>query len=168
VAQVGSPLPEILQGDEMGWSYEDMEVGKTYAVGEHTFTREQIVGFAQQFDPQPFHIDDTAAAASPFGALISSGWHTCSVMMGMLVRHALTDSTSMGSPGIDDIRWIKPVYVGDTVRMTLTVLDKRVSASKPDRGIVSTQWDGVNQKGDTVITIRSKNLFGLRHPGAAA
>jgi acyl dehydratase len=158
----------ILQGDEMGFSYENMEVGKRYEIGEHTFTREQIVTFAQQFDPQPFHIDDAAAAASPFGTLIASGWHTCSVMMALLVRSELADSTSMGSPGIDDIRWIKPVRVGDTLRMTLVVLDKRMSASKPDRGIVSTQWDGVNQDGDTVITVRSKNIFGLRNPGAAA
>ncbi|CAB3767780.1 MaoC family dehydratase [Paraburkholderia solisilvae] len=152
----------------MGLSYEDFEVGKPYEVGEHTFTRDEIIAFATQFDPQPFHVDDHAAAASPFGTLIASGWHTCSVMMGMLVRNALAGSTSMGSPGIDDIRWLKPVRAGDTIRMTSTVLDKRVSSSKPDRGIVSTQWDGVNQHGETVITVRSKVIFGLRNPGASA
>ncbi|HEY3596332.1 MAG TPA: MaoC family dehydratase [Paraburkholderia sp.] len=148
----------------MGLSYEDFEVGKTYDIGEHTFTREEIIAFAEQFDAQPFHIDDEAAAASPFGTLIASGWHTCSVLMGMLVRKTLGDSTSMGSPGIDDIRWLKPVRVGDTIRMKNIVLDKRVSASKPDRGIVSTQWAGINQHGETVITVRSKVIFGLRHP----
>ncbi len=152
----------------MGLSYEDLEVGNTYDVGAHTFLREEIIAFARQFDPQPFHVDDEAAAASPFGTLIASGWHTCSVMMGLLVRNTFAGSTSMGSPGIDDIRWLKPVRVGDTIRMTTSVLDKRVSASKPDRGIVSTQWDGVNQHGETVITVRSKILFGLRNPGAAA
>lgn len=152
----------------MGLSFEDMEVGKTFEIGEHTFTREEIIRFAEQFDPQPFHISDEGAAASPYGTLIASGWHTCSVMMGLLVRNAFAGSTSMGSPGIDDIRWIKPVRVGDTIRMLNTVLDRRVSASKPDRGIVSTQWEGINQHGETVITVRSKGLFGLRNPGNAA
>jgi acyl dehydratase len=152
----------------MGLSYEDMEVGKTYEVGTHTFTRDEIIGFAQQYDPQPFHVDDAGAAASPYGTLIASGWHTCSVMMGMLVRNMLKGSTSMGSPGIDDLRWLKPVRVGDTIRMTNSILDKRVSASKPDRGIVSTEWQGINQNGELVITVRSKAIFGLRNPGAAA
>jgi acyl dehydratase len=152
----------------MGLSYEDFEVDKTHEVGEHTFTRDEIVAFAEQFDPQPFHVDDAAAAASPFGTLIASGWHTCSVMMGLLVRNTFAGSTSIGSPGIDDIRWLKPVRVGDSIRMTMTVLDKRVSSSKPDRGIVGMQWTGINQHGETVITVRSKGLFGLRNSGAAA
>ncbi|SIT37621.1 Acyl dehydratase [Paraburkholderia piptadeniae] len=152
----------------MGLSYEDMEVGKTYEVGTHTFTRDEIIRFAEQYDPQPFHVDDAGAAASPYGTLIASGWHTCSVMMGMLVRNMLQGSTSMGSPGIDDLRWLKPVRVGDTIRMTNSILDRRVSASKPDRGIVSTEWQGINQNGELVITVRSKAIFGLRNPGAAA
>ena len=152
----------------MGLSFEDMEVGSVTECGEHTFTHDEIVEFAEKFDPQPFHVDDDAAAASPFGGLIASGWHTCSVMMGLLVRNAFAGSTSMGSPGIDEIRWLKPVRVGDTIRMTNAVLDKRVSSSKPDRGLVSTEWRGINQHGETVITVRSKGLFGLRHPGAAA
>jgi len=152
----------------MGLSYEDMEVGKSYEVGSHTFTREEIVRFAEQFDPQPFHVSDAGATASPYGTLIASGWHTCSVMMGMLVRNVLAGSTSMGSPGIDDLRWLKPVRVGDTIRMMNSVLDKRVSASKPDRGIVSTEWQGFNQNGELVITVRSKAIFGLRNPGSAA
>lgn len=151
----------------MGVSYEDLEVGKTYDVGSHTFTRDEIVQFASQFDPQPFHVDDAAGAASMFGGLAASGWHTCSVMMGMLVRNMLNGSTSMGSPGIDDIRWYKPVLVGDTITMTNIVLGKRLSASKPDRGIVETQWEGVNQRGETAITVRSKAMFGLREPGGA-
>ncbi|MPW19966.1 dehydratase [Paraburkholderia sp. CNPSo 3157] len=152
----------------MGLSYEDMEVGKTYEVGTHTFTRDEIIRFAEQYDPQPFHVDDAGAAASPYGTLIASGWHTCSVMMGMLVRNMLQGSTSMGSPGIDDLRWLKPVRIGDTIRMTNSILDKRVSASKPDRGIVSTEWQGINQNGELVIMVRSKAIFGLRNPGAAA
>jgi len=152
----------------MSVSYEDLEVGKTYDVGSHTFTRDEIVRFATQFDPQPFHLDEAGGEASMFGALVASGWHTCSVMMGMLARNLLNGSTSMGSPGVDEIRWYKPVRVGDTITMTNAVLGKRVSASKPDRGIVDTQWQGVNQHGETVITVRAKVLFGLREPGRAA
>lgn len=150
----------------MGLSYEDLEVGKTYEVGSHTFTRDEIVQFAQQFDPQPFHVSEEAGAASMFGGLVASGWHTCSVMMGMLVRNFLQGSTSMGSPGIDDIRWIKPTRVGDTLTMMNTIVSKRVSASKPDRGIVETRWDGINQHGETIVTVRSKALFGLRNVGS--
>ncbi|WP_144108293.1 MaoC family dehydratase [Paraburkholderia sp. BCC1886] len=152
----------------MGLSFEDMVVGSVTEIGKHTFTRDEIVAFAEQYDPQPFHVDEAAAVESPFGGLVASGWQTCSIMMGLLVRNVLAGSTSMGSPGIDDIRWLKPVRVGDTLTMTNAVLDKRVSASKPDRGIVSTQWEGVNQHGETVVTVRSKGLFGLRNPGAAA
>ncbi|SMG47291.1 MaoC family dehydratase [Paraburkholderia susongensis] len=152
----------------MGLSFEDMEVGTTREVGKHTFTREEIVEFAQKFDPQPFHLDEAAAAESPFRGLVASGWHTCSVMMGMLVRNVLAGSTSMGSPGIDEILWLKPVRVGDTITMMNIVVDKRVSGSKPDRGIVSTRWEGINQHGETVITVSSKGMFGLRNPGAVA
>jgi acyl dehydratase len=149
-------------------SFEDMEVGTSREIGKHTFTREEIVEFAQKFDPQPFHLDEAAAAASPFRGLVASGWHTCSVMMGMLVRNVLGDSTSMGSPGIDEIRWLKPVRVGDTITMMNVIVDKRVSQSKPDRGIVSTRWEGINQHGETVITVSSNGMFGLRNPGVAA
>jgi acyl dehydratase len=150
----------------MGLSYEDLEVGKAYEVGSHTFTRDEIVHFAEQFDPQPFHVSEAGGEASMFGGLVASGWHTCSVMMGMLVRNFLRDSTSMGSPGVDEIRWLKPTRVGDTLTMTNTIVSKRVSESKPDRGIVETRWEGVNQHGETIVTVRSKGLFGLRHPGA--
>ena len=147
---------------------DDIRAGDRFTSGEHTLDEAQIKAFATQFDPQPFHVDEAAAEASAFRGLVASGWHTCSVMMGMLVRNALAGSTSMGSPGIDEIRWLKPVRVGDTITMTNSVLDKRVSESKPDRGIVSTQWAGINQHGETVITVRSKGLFGLRNPGASS
>ena len=156
----------------MGLSYEDLEVGKTYVVGSHTFKRDEVVHFAEQFDPQPFHLSEAAGEASMFGGLVASGWHTCSVMMGMLVRNFLKDSTSMGSPGVDEIRWLKPTRVGDTLTMTNAVLSKRVSASKPDRGIVETLWEGHNQHGELIVTVRSKALFGLRNvkksPGSAS
>ncbi|KVE42198.1 MaoC family dehydratase [Burkholderia sp. BDU5] len=148
----------------MGISYEDLEVGGKTEVGKHRFTSDEIVTFAQAYDPQPFHVDEEAAKSSMFGGLVASGWHTCSVFMGMLVRNVLQGSTSLGSPGIEEIRWIKPVRSGDTITMYNKVLDKRLSASRPDRGIVTTEWEGVNEQGETVITVRSKVLFGLREP----
>ena len=156
----------------MGLSYEDLEVGKRYVIGSHTFERDEVVHFAEQFDPQPFHVSEAAGEASMFGGLVASGWHTCSVMMGMFVRNFLKDSTSMGSPGVDEIRWLKPTRVGDTLTMTHAILSKRISASKPDRGIVETQWEGHNQHGELIVTVRSKALFGLRNakssPGGAS
>jgi len=152
----------------MGLSFEDFEVGKAYTIGSHTFTREEIVNFAEQFDPQPFHVNDAAAEASIYGGLIASGWHTCSVMMGLLVRNFLAGSTSMGSPGLDELSWLKPLRAGDTLTMKNTVVGKRVSASKPDRGIVETRWEGYNQHDEMVVMVRTKALFGLRHPGSAS
>jgi acyl dehydratase len=151
----------------MTFSYEDYEVGSAVQLGAHTFTREEIVGFAERYDPQPFHVSEEGGEASHFGGLVASGWNTCSAMMGILVRELLSDSTSMGSPGLDNIRWLKPVRVGDTVRLTVRVLDKRVSASKPDRGIVSTRWEAHNQHGELVLTVDSAALFGLRNPAAS-
>jgi acyl dehydratase len=151
----------------MTFSYEDYEVGSAVQLGAHTFTREEIVGFAERYDPQPFHVSEEGGQASHFGGLVASGWNTCAAMMGILVRELLSDSTSMGSPGLDNIRWLKPVRVGDTVRLTVRVLDKRVSASKPDRGIVSTRWEAHNQHGELVLTVDSAALFGLRNPAAS-
>jgi acyl dehydratase len=150
----------------MTYSYEDFEVGEARQLSAHTFTREEIVEFASKYDPQPFHVSEEAGEASHFGGLVASGWNTCSAMMGILVRDMLADSTSMGSPGLDNIRWLKPVRVGDAVRLTVRVLDKRVSASKPDRGIVSTRWEAHNQRGELVLTVDSAALFGLRNPAA--
>lgn len=152
----------------MGVSFEDLEVGARTEMGAHTFTRDEIVEFAVRYDPQPFHVDETAARASPYGGLIASGWHTCSVLMGIFVHKMLDGSTSMGSPGVDEIRWVKPVRPGDTLHLFHSVLDKRVLASRPDRGIATIHWEGVNQAGETVVSVRSKVIFGLRDKGAEA
>ncbi len=124
----------------MTYNYKDFNVGDAETLGAHTFTREEIVKFAKRYDPQPFHLSEEAGRASHFGGLVASGWNTCSAMMGILVRDMLTDSTSMGSPGLDNIRWLLPVRVDDSVTLAVRVLDKRVSKSKPDRGIVKTRW----------------------------
>ena len=151
----------------MTYAYEDFDIGSAVTLSAHTFTREEIVEFATRYDPQPFHLSDAAGEASHFGGLVASGWNTCSAMMGILVRDMVGDSTSMGSPGLDNIRWIKPVRVGDTVRLTVRVLDKRVSKSKPDRGIVQTRWEAHNQRGELVLTVDSAALFGLRNPDSS-
>jgi acyl dehydratase len=148
----------------MTFSYEDFEVGSVAQLSGHTFLKEEIIDFAGRYDPQPFHLSEKDGEASPFGGLIASGWNTCSAMMGILVRDMLADSTSMGSPGLDNIRWIKPVRVGDTVRLTVRVLSKRISASKPDRGLVGTRWEAHNQNDELVLTVDSSAIFGLRHP----
>lgn len=142
--------------------FEDFTVGSRRELGSKQITEEEIVAFARQYDPQPFHIDKEAAKQSIYGGLISSGWMTCSVMMRMLVDNMTSRAASMGSPGVDEIRWLKPVYAGDTLNVTLVVLDARPSNSKPDRGVVHTQWEAVNQRGELVCTVKGMGMYGRR------
>jgi len=147
---------------QLKWYFEDFEVGKTVDVGSRTVTEEEIIAFATAFDPQPFHIDKDAAEHSIFGGVIASGWHTCSMMMRMMVDGFLRDSSSMGSPGVDEVRWIKPVRGGDTLTVTTTATAKKASVSKPDRGVVSTTWEAKNQHGEIVATVKGMGMFGCR------
>jgi acyl dehydratase len=142
--------------------WEDLEVGHTYPLGSTTLSEEAIVAFALQFDPQPFHIDRAAAEASMFGGIIASGWHTCSTMMRLLADNFLHPETSLGSPGLDEVRWPKPVRAGDTITASLTVTSKRASASKPFMGLVFYDWTGVNQRAEPVVTIKGTNLIRRR------
>jgi acyl dehydratase len=144
------------------WYFEDFEVGKTYPVGSRSVTEEEIIAFATQFDPQPFHVDKDAAAKSIFGGIIASGWHTCSMIMRVMVDGFLKESSSMGSPGVDEIRWIKPVRANDTLAITTTVLDAKPSGSRPDRGVVWTEWRATNQHGEVVATVKGMGMFGRR------
>jgi acyl dehydratase len=143
--------------------FEDFIVGSSIAVGSRSITEEEIIAFAVQFDPQPFHVDKAAAAQSMFGGVIASGWHTCSIIMRLMVDGFLADSTSLGSPGVDEIRWLKPVRGGDTLSVTTTILDAKPSASKADRGVVWTEWRATNQHGELVATIKGMGMF-LRRP----
>ncbi|SOY90484.1 putative dehydratase, MaoC-like domain [Cupriavidus taiwanensis] len=142
--------------------FEDFEVGSRRELGSYLVTEEEILNFARQYDPQPFHIDKEAAANSIYGGLISSGWMTCSIMMRLLVLSTTGKSASMGSPGVDEIRWLKPVYAGDTLTVVLNVLDSRPSESKPDRGVVHTQWEATNQRGELVCTVKGMGMYGRR------
>ena len=148
---------------ELKWYFEDFAPGRVITVGSRALSEEEIVAFARQFDPQPFHVDRDAAAQSHFGGIIASGWHTCSIMMRMMVDGFLSEAASMGSPGVDEIRWIKPVRAGDTISVTTTVLDARASSSKPDRGVVHTMWEARNQHGEAVATVKGMGMF-MRRP----
>ncbi len=142
--------------------WEDIEIGHTYALGSVTLNEAEIVAFAREFDPQPFHIDRAAAEASMFGGIIASGWHTCSAMMRLLADNFLHPETSLGSPGIDEVRWPKPVRAGDTISASLTATAKRASASKPFMGLVFYDWTGVNQRSEVVATMKGTNLIRRR------
>lgn len=144
------------------WYFEDFKVGQAIEVGTRTVSEEEIIDFASKFDPQPFHIDKDAAANSIYGGIIASGWHTCSMMMRMMVDHFLRQSSSMGSPGVDEIRWLKPVRAGDTLSVSTTILETRPSTSKPDRGVVMTQWQARNQHGELVATVKGMGMYGRR------
>lgn len=144
------------------WYFEDFEIGKTIEVGSCTVSEEEIIEFATRFDPQPFHVDAEAAAKSIYGGIIASGWHTCGMMMRLIVDGFLKEAASLGSPGIDEIRWLKPVRDSDTLTVTITALEARPSASKPDRGVIITLWQATNQHGEVVATIKGMGLFQRR------
>ena len=145
--------------------FEDFPVGMTYECGARSLSEEQIVGFAREFDPQPFHVDREAAKASMFGGIIASGWHTASTAMRLQVDAVLSRSASLGSPGIDELRWLKPVRPGDTLSLKLEVLESRPSQSKPDRGSVKVKYALSNQRGELVMTMVGWGMF-QRRPAA--
>lgn len=136
----------------MEW-FEDLELGKVERFGSYAVTREEVLDFARKYDPQPFHLDDAAAAQTHFGRVAASGWHTCGMTMAMIVKFQdERGHQGLGSPGIDELRFLKPVYPGDTLTCEREVLEKRVSASKPDMGIFRTRVRTLNQHGDAVLS----------------
>ena len=141
---------------------EDLTPGLRFSGGPITLTERDIVEFAQQFDPQPFHTDAAAARGSIYGGLIASGWHTAGMMMRMLVDHFIPHESSMGSPGIDELRWLKPVRPGDRLRMRVSVVETKQSNSKPDRGIVRSINEVLNQDGETVLSMRGMGMYRTR------
>ncbi|MBY4636329.1 MaoC family dehydratase [Sphingopyxis sp. XHP0097] len=143
--------------------YEDIEVGRIERFGNKLVDREDVIDFASKFDPQPFHLDDDAAAKTYFGRLSASGWHTASMAMRMMVDH-MTErkQAGLGSPGIDELRWLKPVYPGDTLRCETEVLEKRRSESRPDMGIFKSKLTVFNQDDEPVMTMRSNGLIRVR------
>ncbi|MDE2093455.1 MAG: MaoC family dehydratase [Burkholderiales bacterium] len=148
------------------WYWEDFPVGQVREFGAFAVTREAVLAFAAQFDPQPFHLDDAAAQASLFGKLTASGWHTCAMAMRMMCDEYLLESSSLGSPGIEGLRWTKPVFPGDTLSVRLTTLEARPMASRPNVGLVLSKWEVLNQHRDTVLTMQGWGMFGRREPTA--
>jgi len=142
--------------------WEDFPAGSVREFGAAPVTREAVVAFAAEFDPQPFHLDDAAAEASLFGRLCASGWHTCAMTMRMICDDHLLDAASLGSPGIDSLRWTRPVYPGDTLSVRLEVLEARPMTSRPDVGLVRQRWEVLNQAREVVMTMEGWGMFRRR------
>ena len=146
--------------------WEDFPVGRVREFGGLLVTREAVLDFARKYDPQPFHLDDEAARGSLFGRLAASGWHTCAMAMRMMCDGYLLQSAALGSPGVENVRWHKPVFPGDTLGVRLTVLEARVSASRPEVGLVKSNWDVSNQHGDIVLSMQGWGMFRRRPRGS--
>ncbi len=142
--------------------FEDFKPGEVAELGSHTITKDEIIAFARQFDPQTFHLDEEAARQTIFGGLIASGWHTGSLVMRLFCDGVIKDTASLGSPGVDEMRWIKPVRPGDTLSLRMTVTECVPSRSKPDRGIVRSLLELRNQHGEVAVSIKGMNLVRRR------
>jgi acyl dehydratase len=142
--------------------FEDFPPGDMRESPPRTLTREEIVAFARQFDPQPFHTDDEAARHTIYGGLLASGWHTAAIVMRLLWETFLKDAASLGSPGVDEVRWLRPVRPGDTLRARFTVTEARPSSRRPDRGVVRSLSEVFNQHGELVMTMRGLGMYARR------
>jgi acyl dehydratase len=142
--------------------FDDYVPGTTSEFGPIRVDEAEVVEFGRRFDPQPFHVDAEAAAAGPFGGLIASGWHTCALMMRLLADEYLSPVSSLGSPGVDELRWLRPVRPGDELTLRTTVADARRSRSKPDRGVLTTRIELVDRAGQAVLRLVATNLVLVR------
>ena len=145
--------------------WEDFKVGERAEMGRHTFSEDEILQFGRAFDPQLFHVDAEAAKGGFFGGLVASGWHTCSVAMRVMVDSYLRHAASLGAPGVDSIRWPKPVRPGDTLVFRREVLAARTSATRAGVGLVKHRWEATNQRGELVMTMEGWGMFGRRPAG---
>jgi acyl dehydratase len=141
------------------WAYEDFVEGGSIVLGTKTVTAEEIIEFASEFDPQPMHLDEAAGKASILGGLAASGWHTCCMFMRMMCDGFLLDSTSQGSPGLDFVRWKRPVIAGDTLTGSATIMAKRTSKSRPELGFVTVLSQMSNQRGEVVLELQNTGMF---------
>ena len=148
--------------------WEDLIVGSRRELGSVQPTVEQITAFATQFDPQPFHVDEEAARDSIFGGVCASGWHTCAMAMRLMVDNFLTQAASLGSPGLESLKWLKPVFPGDTLTLYHTILESRAMSTRADVGLVRTEWEMVNQHGDKVLYMDGYGMFRRRHPASTS
>jgi len=146
--------------------FEDIAVGAKSRFGRYEVTREEVIAFAAKYDPQPFHLSDEAAAATHFGRLSASGWQTCAMTMSMVVENLKAhNQAGLGSPGVDELRWLKPVYPGDVLRCETEILDKRASQSRPEMGSYRSRMTVLNQDDAPVMTFISIGLIATRPAG---
>ena len=157
------PPPPTARSPRYYW--EDFEIGRVREFGRCEVTRESVLEFAGRYDPQPFHLDDAAAAQSLFGRLAASGWHTAAMAMRMMCDGYLLDSAAMGSPGVEKLTWPAPVYPGDVLRIRNTVLESRPLASRPEVGLVKSRNEVLNQHGQVVLSMEGFGFFRRRDPG---
>jgi acyl dehydratase len=148
--------------------WEDFQPGAVAFYGPRLVTREEIVAFAAEFDPQPMHLDEAAASATLLGGLGASGWHSCCLLMRMIADGFILDSSSMGSPGVDEVRWLKPLRPGTRIRIRSTVLDTRASSSRPHLGLVKFLFEVIDDTDRVLTTLTTTLMFGRREAGAAA
>lgn len=148
--------------------FEDLVVGSKASFGRYEITREEVIEYASKYDPQPFHLDDEAAAKTHFGRISASGWHTCAMTMAMLVQNLREHKQAgLGSPGLDELRWLKPVYPGDVLRVESELLEKTRSRSRPEMGSFKSIISVFNQDDVKVMTFRSIGLIAVREPAAS-
>jgi acyl dehydratase len=147
--------------------WEDLTPGSVRELGTTTVSAEEIKEFAGKYDPQPFHLDEEAGRQSLFGGLCASGWQTCALAMRLTVDHLLTDSSSLGSPGLESLKWLKPVYPGDQLSLRHTILESRALRKRPEIGMVRSRWELFNQWGDKVLEMDGYGFFGRRAPASA-
>ena len=144
--------------------FEDLQVGAETMFGTYEVTREEVLEFARKYDPQPFHLSDEEAAKTHFGRLAASGWHTCALAMRLTVDNMLRHSSSLGSPGLDSLKWLKPVYPGDVLSLRHTILESRGMRKRPEIGLVRSRWEMFNQHGDQVLLMEGFGMFHRRQP----
>jgi len=147
--------------------FEDYVEGARFEFGPVSVEESEIIEFAKRYDPQTMHIDPQAAAKGPFKGLIASGWHTLGLMMRLFVDHYISAVASLASPGVDEVRWLRPVRPGDKLMLRISVLEAKLSRSKPDRGMVVSLLEGINQSGEVVASLKAMNLLGVRTPSNA-
>jgi len=148
--------------------WEDFHPGDVAVYGPRLVTREEIVAFAAEFDPQPMHLDEAAASATLLGGLAASGWHICCLLMRVIADGFVLDSSSMGAPGIEELRWLKPLRPGTQIRVRATVLDSRASKSRPEMGLIRFRYEVIDDADAVIATMVVSTMFGRRKPGAAA
>jgi acyl dehydratase len=170
IAPTGLPhdAPLRPQREVALFHFEDFTVGRVFRFGPVAVSAEDIVAFAAEFDPMPFHLDAAAGEDSLLGGLAASGWHSCCLMMRMICDGFLLDSASMGSPGLEEVRWLKPVHPGDSLSLEATVTEARTSRSRPDMGLVKFEFVLANQRGERVTSMSNLVMFARRPLAAEA